>query len=46
MNRPLYCLPDGKGSVKRVFAMLVIRNLHPRKEEEKQSVSEMHKKVL
>lgn len=31
---PAFYLPDGKGSVKRVFAMLVIRNLHPRKEEE------------
>ena len=31
---PAFYLPDGKGSVKRIFAMLVIRNLHPRKEEE------------
>ena len=30
---PAFYLPDGKGSVKRIFAMLVIRNLHPRKEE-------------
>ena len=30
---PAFYLPDGKGSVKRIFAMLVIRNLHSRKEE-------------
>ena len=31
---PAFYLPDGKGSVRRMFAMLVIRNLNPIKEEE------------
>ncbi|MCH5302307.1 MAG: hypothetical protein J1E77_05650 [Prevotella sp.] len=31
---PAFYLPDGKGSVRRMFAMLVIRNLNPIKDDE------------
>lgn len=31
---PAFYLPDGKGSVRRMFAMLVIRNLNPYKDEQ------------